>query len=313
LLGVILFCGFAVGSTRSAFADNIKNIAAFGDSITYGYGVGEDNSYAKMFADERGRGLINYAVNGLDSAGLLALLRDAEQERIEAVKTAEEVILYIGANDILSIISGEAAGLEDGNTDADEINGFVKRLKSEEMRGRFRQAVSGFENNFGEILSILKGYNENITVLTLYNPYDGIIADNPILGINRFNLGVTAEEWIEKMNAVIIEKCAANGITPVDIFSAFGAYDGGEKIAEAYVDMTTMSFDFDPHPTLKGQELIFETLKKACVIDPPAPPPDGSNLWVLFIIIPAAVLTAATVTFFYLKKRKLRSTPLKKR
>ncbi len=75
--------------------ENDAVILAFGDSITYGYGVKKDFSYPSQLAKKTGLHVINAGVSGEESSeGLIRLPKTLEHK-------PDLVILFHGGNDIL--------------------------------------------------------------------------------------------------------------------------------------------------------------------------------------------------------------------
>ena len=82
--------------------EKISNIVLLGDSITYGYGLSEDEqSYGDILGEYYGAEVTNYAQNGLTTEGLLEKL---EREDIQStVGECDMVCISIGGNDLLHI------------------------------------------------------------------------------------------------------------------------------------------------------------------------------------------------------------------
>lgn len=83
---------------------------ALGDSITAGYGVGLDKSFATIYyrvLRNQGRFMqySNLGMNGLDSAGLAALMRENRRVRTTLAQ-AQIVTLTVGSNDVLTLVRG---------------------------------------------------------------------------------------------------------------------------------------------------------------------------------------------------------------
>lgn len=236
-----------------------KTCVSFGDSITTAYELGFNNSYAGMFAKENNFELANYARDGLTSGGLLNLLNEIEKDQIIQ---AEILTLYIGANDLLNLLSEEAKSLDLNSPNIDEMNAFGARLSSADFAVRVTEVLERFKVNYTQIIDCLKDYNKNIYALTVYNPYIGIVLENQIYGLNRISLGFICGGWLEKFNKIIKEVNQEKDVRTADVFSAFNNYLGSEKLTNAYADIFSLSFKLDPHPTLKGQQLIFEVLQE---------------------------------------------------
>ena len=71
------------------------NIICIGDSLTFGYGVGQENSWVSLLNDEKNK-FINKGVNGDTSTGILSRI-------YEILKSSDSKICLImcGSNDII--------------------------------------------------------------------------------------------------------------------------------------------------------------------------------------------------------------------
>ncbi|MDR3262782.1 MAG: GDSL-type esterase/lipase family protein [Clostridiales bacterium] len=305
ILSAAIFVVFAAGfffKPLSVYAAESPTMLAFGDSITNGYGVGRENSYVKLFADENGFNLTNYAVDGLKSGGLKTILDGclSDTEKTAEIKNAKLIMVCIGANDILSVVGEEFDGLSQTPTPTN-INALTERLSSAEVRIKLQDAVDAFAVMFQEIIAELSALNDNIVAMTVYNPYSGIIIENPARGINRFNLGLMTELWIEKINAIIK---AQPSIKIFDLYRAFEEYTGTEKLVVA--DFNLASINTDPHPTLKGQSYIYETLN-AFYHTPSAPPETPKfPVWAIVLISVFGALFIAAVVLAIIKREEVR-------
>lgn len=76
----------------------LRRLVAFGDSITFGYGVADDETYAAVLAErgrDRGLEVLNAGVTGFTSHQLLAHLR-----RVAPLVQADYVTICVGWNDM---------------------------------------------------------------------------------------------------------------------------------------------------------------------------------------------------------------------
>ena len=287
----------------TAAAENASVILAFGDSITNGYGVGRENSYAKTFADRNDYAVDNRAVDGLDSDGLLEILQTVD---IAEIEHAECVIVYIGANDILQIVVEELDVFSSETPDTDTLNAVKIRLNSSEFKAAMSAAINRFAVNYGQIIEYIKSYNSSVITMTVYNPYDGIQFKNPLTG-GGFNLGLVTEEYVEKINAVI---CARTDTKIIDIFTAFNNYDGIEPLVFAdFMELTAVNTD--PHPTLKGQALIYETLQSRYFNTGDNNKPEPNIPLIIGITMGCALVTLSTILGIFLQKKLKRGKVVK--
>lgn len=126
---------------------------ALGDSITTGYGVGINQSFAALFyknllAFDPGLQYVNLGVNGLTSMELASMVR---QERVcSLIAQAKIISLTIGSNDLLAVGKGFISGAG-ANTDL---------------------ALGNFHQNFMFIGNQIRAINPSVLVkaATIYNP-----------------------------------------------------------------------------------------------------------------------------------------------
>ncbi|MEA4902277.1 SGNH/GDSL hydrolase family protein [Desulfitobacterium sp.] len=126
---------------------------ALGDSITTGYGVGTNQSFAALFyknllAFDPGLQYVNLGVNGLTSMELASMVR---QERLcSLIAQAKIISLTIGSNDLLAVGKGFISGAG-ANIDL---------------------ALGNFNQNFMFIGNQIRAINPSVLVkaATIYNP-----------------------------------------------------------------------------------------------------------------------------------------------
>ena len=100
---VMLLSCFACFSV-SADKQEINAITLLGDSITYGYGLEENqHNYGWYLGEYYGAEVENLAQNGLTSEELIDMLETDDVQ--QAVKNADMVCLSIGGNDLLHIFT----------------------------------------------------------------------------------------------------------------------------------------------------------------------------------------------------------------
>lgn len=270
---------------------------AFGDSITNAYGLSKDESYAKLFADRNNFALTNHAKDGLTSEGLINLLGGVPKEDIS---NANLVILCIGANDLLSIVTSQFEGINSFEQIAElanlvSLNEFLLSLES---------AIVNFKVNYEAIIKEIKTHNKNIYSLNVYNPYHGISVGSALFGIPQINVGDFVGEWIEKLNKAIGDINKAEGVITVDIFSAFKDYNGTARLVNAHIDFMQLKFEVDPHPTLKGQEVIYSALLKEYLKNNGNP----KNLGLIIGLSAGggiAIIVVAGLIFAFMRKKRI--------
>jgi lysophospholipase L1-like esterase len=243
-LTVVVTGGDGEQDTDSYPQNPTQTWVAFGDSITAGEGVGRTNSYADQFAAANNFEINNMAVSGYTSSDLLALLNGLSAAQWDSIHRSDGVILCIGANDILSRV-GTAIGTP---TTPQEIMAAIGALQSPAFETSMQTALDNFKTNFIEILDKIK--NDNIIILTIYNPYSGV-------EVGDFNLGLLAETYITELNTII----KAYAPRYFDMFAQIRAYEDEHGFPPVFADFTNLlNINYDPHLTLTGQTYVAEQL-----------------------------------------------------
>ena len=193
LSAVIITTAFIIlNFTLAVSADDFKvnSIVLLGDSITYGFGLSEDEqNYGDILGEYYGAEVQNFAQNGLTTDGLLEKL---EQEEIQsAVKDCGMVCLSIGGNDLLHIFleAFSEVGM-DFQTDtrydseistADVSSEFYSNFSSEfvqkfimDYASQFAPAASKAAENIKTISQQLHDLNPNAVLVmqTVYQPFE---------------------------------------------------------------------------------------------------------------------------------------------
>lgn len=90
------------GSNNKINLENNKLVLAFGDSLTFGYGVTQNNSYPAILSDILKTKVINSGINGNTTQdGLRRIEEELEENKPELV------ILGLGGNDLLRKVPQE--------------------------------------------------------------------------------------------------------------------------------------------------------------------------------------------------------------
>lgn len=280
LLSVALSVVFLLGLMTADYtpANAVKSTptyVALGDSITTGYGLENFNNNdvsnkasAKSFVNKLGKRLgantINLGVEGLDSTGLLSTVANPATEEQKAVaeniKKADVITVSIGGNNLLlPLVTAIDGKLGEGKTiytageqdvSSAMINMFFDDTALTKLKDNLLAATVAFTGDekagktgdFADIISTIKKLNPKaqIIVQTIYDPYK-------ISFTNMFS------DVIKAMNAKII-KDSANGknYKVADVYSAFTKAKQGSILVNA-----DSGKSYDPHPTTKGQEVIY--------------------------------------------------------
>lgn len=257
LAGVItmLFClaglasaggDIATAALRSVQQADLK-VVALGDSVTSGVNcrcTAFPHQYGRLLAARTGESVAvdNQGVSGMDSAGLLDQLNHRNSGISQAVKTANLVLLVIGANDFAGHENAVARGsctpaAPGGGCVGDELRRLPTHLH--EILSRIRSLRPGAE-------VLMAGY---------WNVFkDGQVARNKYTAA-----GVEASVALTRAaNLAIADVARSDGAQYVDIFSPF------EKPG---LDTTTLLASDGDHPNAAGHLLIAETFAAAGVPD----------------------------------------------
>ena len=261
------FACFAV----SADKQEINTITLLGDSITYGYGLEENqHNYGWYLGEYYGAEVENLAQNGLTSEELIDMLETDDVQ--QAVKNADMVCLSIGGNDLLHIFTESLMGimLNGGNSgilgnlqtnsgaavdpaaigiDEDFISNtaktFIDNFKKE-APAKLKPAAEQAMKNVKAISEKLKELNPTgeIVMQTVYAPFD---SSDEKLAEAMEQLNEFAAEYIDSM---INEAIRANECDIADIYLKFS-----EK-PRIYTNIDKM----DIHPNYIGHMLIAEEI-----------------------------------------------------
>lgn len=273
--------GTADTAESSEAAPTEKNMVVLGDSISFGYGL-EDieaerySTLLKAMMEERD-GLTwndyNYALSGDDSSDLLERL---ERGRAMRLPSADLIVLYIGANNLLGVYSDYIAGIAD-EYDIDYENITEEELASlqadiearmqdtEQVMQELTEAVDAnlerLEQDMESIYTWIRERNPNaeIYVLNIYNPY----SENADIGLPTGDepFSSFSQTQIDRANAILeVFVSSHDDLIPVDIASAYASYD--HIPVQGYLTLSEseeMSY-YDPHPDAEGQRLIADTV-----------------------------------------------------
>ena len=253
----------AVFGGYSAYADDVKeeidNITLLGDSITYGYGLSEnEHDYGYYLGEYFDAEVENLAQNGLTTDGLLEKLE--QQEVIDSVENADLICFSIGGNDLLHIFldalsqsglsfnkdddseegSGGAPDLSSLNISSDIITKFMMDYASQ-----LAPAASNAGENIKTITEKIKQINPDaeIVIQTVYNPFD---TSNEKLALLMRSFKSFTSMYLGTINAAVKE--AAPNTADISL-----------KFSEKSYLYTNID-SFDIHPNYIGHFLIAEEI-----------------------------------------------------
>lgn len=260
-----------------------KNLVTLGDSISFGYGLEDPDSerYSVLLTQqlEARDGIIwndyNYALSGDDSTDLLHNLNNGRAMRLPS---ADVIILYIGANNLLGVYSdyirekAEQFEIDPETITEEKIDEIQEQLEAEmqdqeQMLQVFQEKIDSnlirLENDLEEIYQWIRARNSGaeIYVLNVYNPYTED-AESSLFG-DDMSFYAFADTQIGRVNTIISELTETHDdLVYVDIFSVFAACDTPPVIGTTKMDISdenVMDY-YDPHPNTEGQQLIAEAL-----------------------------------------------------
>lgn len=240
---------------------NVKalKVVSLGDSIPDGYRLSNKiDSFDNMFSKALNSKYYEHSYIGMRSDDLL---RDLDIEKVkENVKSADIVIINIGANDLLDLfdyvdlselgIVVEAGTTPKANLDIKTISilkEYLQRVFTDELKPMAIEAATDFSITFPLIIKKVKEYNPNakIIVNNLYNPFFNISI--PLLKIDLSDIEETCDEIINEFNNTIIKE---------DVYKIMDIYSTLRD--NKYLNVNPIGLSFDPHPNIEGHKKIYE-------------------------------------------------------
>jgi lysophospholipase L1-like esterase len=219
-------------------------VVALGDSVTAGDACNCSAFpavYGGLLAQRTGSPVTvdNRGVSGLDSAGLLGQLDQADYAAARAVAGADIVLLTIGANDF--------GDHHDEVTEANCAPAAGGDCVSQEL-----QQLSG---NLHRILTRIRALRGDRATTVLVTGYWNVYEDGEVARQAFPPEGVAATvELTRRVNAVLAADSASHGAAFVDLFGPF------EKRG---LDVTRLLADDGDHPNAAGHLLIAQALAQA--------------------------------------------------
>ncbi|WP_113926702.1 GDSL-type esterase/lipase family protein [Bacillus sp. P14.5] len=193
-----------------------KTIAAFGDSLTYGFGDKGNEGYVDKLESVLNQKyetgpieIANYGIVGQETNGVLNQLENPETR--EEASEADGMIVFIGTNDLINSNGGDLHPLQEK---------------------KIREGKEDYHKNLTSVLDTLRKENHSapIHLIGLYNPYPG----------NK-EIQVQIDEWND-LNKKIAADYEGINFIPLD-----GVFKNKSK--EEY-------FSDSLHPNEKGYKLI---------------------------------------------------------
>ncbi len=301
MLSVLLLTGCASSaddSTPDSVAETSavaieKSMVTLGDSISIGYGLDDplNERYSTLLQQNlEARDQVtwhdyNYAVTGDDSSDLLKKLNNG---RALHAPTADTILLYIGANNLLGAYQDYMTEkAEEKNIDLSAIASMTDE-ELEELQEKFTEELEDpdvimenvqakIDQNLTNLVSDLetiyqwirdRNADADIYVLNIYNPYTEDVDSEMTPEETEFS--DYAQTQIDRANTIISDFIGKHDdLIPVDIAAAYAASDpipvigtmNGTVISESTEAQDAIEA-YDPHPTAEGQKLIADTVWK---------------------------------------------------
>lgn len=217
-------------------------LVAIGDSITYGYNLGNNQAPSKLafpflIGEKVHDTVSDLAVPGWTTEDLLKAL-NTDQSMISKISQASVITIDVGSNDLLQPALPLLTSSNPTSLSSDE---------AQTLAGQLTSAVAAIGQNLTTIIQRVKDLNPKATVV-LYDLYDPIPS-------SAKGLYLLAESAITAANLQIAKIALQNGIVVADAYDAFHGHD-------SYVRKN------DVHPTVLGQQVLAQQGELALQLAP---------------------------------------------
>ncbi|MBP0974550.1 MAG: hypothetical protein J6Z40_01495 [Oscillospiraceae bacterium] len=287
-------CGSTAQNSGTESAEHMssipeeKSLVTLGDSISFGYGMEDVTTqrYSAYLAEKlHSRDKLkwndyNYAVSGDNSSDLIRKLNNG---RALHAPSADAIILYIGANNLLGaygdyiIEKAEEKGIDVSHPESltdEELEDIQKQFEDEmqdtdavkeAVQKKIDENLAQLDADLETIYQWIRERNDkaDVYVLNIYNPYPKGLASDLIP--ENTDLAGYAQSQIDRANEIIADLTAKHDdLIPVDIAAAFAACDPLPVIGTANAETTDGdAFEYyDPHPNAEGQKIIADAVWK---------------------------------------------------
>lgn len=272
LAALILMCTVCMAEAPAASPIYL----ALGDSISTGYGLAEgEKGFAEIVAEEMGYTLINRAIDGNTSVGILAQLEDPLvmadicsadvititcggndlmgmlfQAIADAYNTAVPPILAIKAENVPAIMSTEGDARQQALIMAARtvLEGNAELGVAPLTEGdAIQNALTEFANNMASVIITIRMMNPDVTIVmtTQYNPY-------AMFGGAYETLASGVDLGVQTLSKVVADSAASAGYRVADVYTAFAA--SAENLCNASME----PLNVDVHPNAAGHKVIAE-------------------------------------------------------
>lgn len=217
-------------------------VVAFGDSVPAGAACACSpfpEIYGGLLRHRTGESVsvANYAVTGLDSAGLLEELH--QPKVVEAVRSADVVLVTIGANDFTDHHEQVVEGVCATSGEVDCVS----------------DAMGSLRANLATVLDKIRELRRGKSTSVLVSGYWNVFEDGNVAERASGTAGLRASlDLTRRVNAAISSVSLFAGAHYVDLFGPFQHRDG---------DIDSLMASDGDHPNAAGHQLIAKTMLAA--------------------------------------------------
>lgn len=267
-----------------------NSYVALGDSITTGYGLEGEQSFAEIVADKNGYDLNILAEDGATSGNLLGVVTD--QANAETLKNADLITITIGGNDLMGALYQFLADKYNETNEPDITAKDVQdALAGKEGTTNLQSALivvatsaigdfaksdaataalTTFGKNLTKIIAAIKTVNPDVTIVVAnqYNPYSyAAVEATGVTAILATTVANAFEAGVQTLNTVITAGAAYYQVA--DVYESFQTAEENPCNAS----FSPMNLDF--HPNAYGHGLIAAAITAKLPETPePEPEPD---------------------------------------
>lgn len=261
----------------SADAEDTMKIVAMGDSITNGYSMDGSliASYPELVSSYYGADLVNFAQDGLTSAGLLAQLSDPNVQ--SELASADVVLVTIGGNDIMvPVLNNEFIDAQSYSTMSELIAAMRQKNDSDPLfMIRMQRYLNGTTDNKGVMPLAVEACNANVQQITAQI---SAITDARVVFQTVYNpMDLSDDDTSLAASGSMITLCAnvrgyLEGKPDSDLYPEDAGINDiirglqGASVADTFTNFAGHSYfythinDVDVHPNSKGHLAIAESI-----------------------------------------------------
>ncbi len=285
-LAMVLCMVPVAASAEETTTETPKTYLALGDSISTGYGLGEeDKAFTEQVAEANSFTLNNQAAEGETSATLLA--KGSVEGAVAAIQGADVITITIGGNDLMEALytylmntynatqedEGSKVTLDQvkqllASGDSTALQAALTLLPGFAESADAKTALAEFTSNLTQIATEIKTLNGDATVIfvTQYNPYSFLakaLAETPYASFAT-TLSTAFEAGVTALNQVITQVATTAGYQVADAYTAMAG--ATENPCNASISQEGTDLDF--HPNAYGHTLIAQTVNALFAEEP---------------------------------------------